>query len=148
MAFNPNFSPVALDEKYETTSMTADYPSFDKHSATMPAFSPMSGFAAHGLAPQPRRQTGRCRRLTVGYLATVITPVPSVKSRTRASMPSSSPPSISKLRREFRGKREELESPSQHARDASLVRFLSLSSPSLSAAAGLMYGGNMASSLQ
>ncbi|KAF8592568.1 hypothetical protein K439DRAFT_1610348 [Ramaria rubella] len=66
--------PVSLDEKYETTSMTVAYPSFDKHSATMPASSPMSGFAAHGLAPQPRRQTGRRHCSTLGYLATVITP--------------------------------------------------------------------------
>ncbi|KAF8582999.1 hypothetical protein K439DRAFT_1634770 [Ramaria rubella] len=40
----------------------------------MPASSPMSGFAAHGLAPQARRNGLRRRRSTVGYLATGGTP--------------------------------------------------------------------------
>ncbi|KAF8581005.1 hypothetical protein K439DRAFT_1619371 [Ramaria rubella] len=61
---------VSLDEKFETTSMTVDYPSFNKNGVTMPASSPMSGFAAHGLAPQPRWHSLRHRHSTVGYLAT------------------------------------------------------------------------------
>ncbi|KAF8574784.1 hypothetical protein K439DRAFT_1641969 [Ramaria rubella] len=59
-------------------------------------------------------------------------------------MPSSSPPLISKLWQEFRGHQEEPESPLQHAQATSPVRFLSLSSPSSSTAAGLLYSGNNA----
>ncbi|KAF8576789.1 hypothetical protein K439DRAFT_1622601 [Ramaria rubella] len=50
-----------------------DYPSFDKHGVTMPTSSPMSGFAAHGLAPQPRWHGSRRRHSTVGYLAAAVT---------------------------------------------------------------------------
>ncbi|KAF8577062.1 hypothetical protein K439DRAFT_1622370 [Ramaria rubella] len=65
---------VSLDEIFETTSMTADYPSFDKNGATMPASSPMSKFAAHRLATQPRQHGSRRHHSTVGYLATAVTP--------------------------------------------------------------------------
>ncbi|KAF8588891.1 hypothetical protein K439DRAFT_1613230 [Ramaria rubella] len=44
-----NFS---LDEKFQTTSMTADFPAFDKHGPTMPASSPMAGLSAGGPPPQ------------------------------------------------------------------------------------------------
>ncbi|KAF8587724.1 hypothetical protein K439DRAFT_770822 [Ramaria rubella] len=85
---------VSLDEKFQTTSMTADYPLLDKNAAAMPTSSPMSIFAAHGLAPQARRNGLRRRHSMVRYLATGGTPE---KSRMRAPMVSLSPPSISKL---------------------------------------------------
>ncbi|KAF8584575.1 hypothetical protein K439DRAFT_1616563 [Ramaria rubella] len=146
-----NFS---LNEKFQTTSMTADYPAFDKHgheSTTMPASSPMAGLSAGGPPPQHIRlvSAGRgqgwgrgqgqgCK--PVSWLGLGPRTPKKICTRAAARLASSSPPSASKLLRAI--KHKEPESTSRRPCTRSPVHFLSLTSLTSSAVDGLVHGPN------
>ncbi|KAF8573964.1 hypothetical protein K439DRAFT_1624692 [Ramaria rubella] len=143
-----NFS---LDEKFQTTSMTADYPAFDKHAPTMPVSSPMAGLSAGGPPPQPIRLVsagqgqgrgrGRGRgHKPVSWLGLGPRTPKKIRTRAAARLASSSPPSASKLLRAI--KHKEPDSASRCPCTRNPVRFLSLTSLTSSAADGLVHGPN------
>ncbi|KAF8583184.1 hypothetical protein K439DRAFT_1634614 [Ramaria rubella] len=139
----------SLDEKYQTTTMAADYPPFEEYGATMPATLPLNAAVQNPTHGYLSCSKGTRQRSTVGYSVSnpknLLTPPASIQMNQHYSSqvegsraPSSSPPALTDL----------LASIGHRGKGCSLTRFLSLVSPSLSVASGLISGPNGPSTSQ